>query len=168
MNALRVAVGTRPQRRRYLALGWVLGAGAFALGATLVGPFVAEAGPLAGVAGACLFVLAAVAAYDGAGAPVTVALVALVAAGLTPFVTVGVAAAVPIGGTLAVQLAFVAAVAVVVGVALGVPGFAVGAAGRWWVDSRRRRAASRAVRESESADSTEPGGTNGEAADPRG
>lgn len=159
MSALRVALGTRPERRRYLALGWVLGVGGFALGTALLDSFVDVTGPWAGVGAVALFVLAAVAAYDGAGLPVTVGFVALVTGGLAPFVTVGVAGEVPPTGSLAVRAAFVAAVGVVTGIAVGVPGFLAGAAGRWWRDSRSRPVAPDGSDDAD--DSDEPNGSRG-------
>ncbi|ESP88987.1 hypothetical protein [Candidatus Halobonum tyrrellensis] len=138
MNALRVVAGTRPERRRYLALGWVLGVGAFALGLSLAEPFVAATGPWLPVAAVALLLLAAVAAYDGAGLPATAGLVALAAAGMVPFVaTVAIARMVPPTSALAVQVTFSAAVALLAGVTVGLVGFAVGAAARW---VRERRA----------------------------
>lgn len=139
MNAYRTAVGERPQRRRYLLLGAFLGLGTLALGLALLDPFVGAAGAWTVVASVGLFVLAVAAGYDGAGVPVTAAFVALVAAGLAPFLTVGLAPTVQPASAVVAQAAFVAAVALVAGVVLGVPGFLVGAAVRWWAASRARR-----------------------------
>lgn len=139
MNALRVVAGTRPERRRYLALGWVLGVGALALGLSLAEPFVAATGPWLPVAAVALFLLAVVAAYDGAGLPATAGLVTLAAAGLVPFVaTVAIARMVPPTSALAVEVTFSAAVALLSGITVGLVGFAVGVGVRW-VRERRAR-----------------------------
>lgn len=129
MNALRTAVGTAPQRRRYLAMGAVLGVGAYALGATLAEPFtVTVSTAVAAVGAVSLVLLAAVAAYDGAGFPATAGLVALVTAGLVPFgVTVVSAGPIP---TDAARVAYTVTAALAAGVALGLIGFLIGAGGR--------------------------------------